>query len=355
MKYREVVDKILGRKQKPKPVGTSVVPVKKVAPPDPYRGFKKNKEINADIALTEDLFTQLAWWFSDGNNKEVTGFGVIDEECVVRWVCLTDTGTAGFVNNSAEGMIFAANEATNAGFDFVNMHWHTHPNMGPFYSSTDKEHHSRRMRDLQNLTEDGDMTFVVFDGIFWLTRRFIVTKTGVEWNDGLVSVGVDSEMSLPSEKPAVYARHSYGGDWVEDYVVAEKVTKVENVPQKQEEVVLFGGDWPCCEDCCQEFFKYGATLGKPGTVCSMCDEPIGESTTRLSTHEEQIADEAEDALDAYLGFLQDGHNVAALEAMTELAKTPVFDYFVELYEKRIKGKEDSVSLQMARHIAYFMA
>lgn len=353
MRYSELVDKLLKRK-KPKSPGASIVPVKKVEVVDWYKGFKQNKDIVADIALTEELFTQLAWWFCDGENKEVTGFGVIDEEGVVRWICYTDKGTAGFVNNSAEGMIFAADEAEKAGFDFVNMHWHTHPNMGTFFSGTDKEHHSRRMRDLP---EGGDMTFVVFDGIYWMARRFMVTKAGVEWNDGLVSLGENSKMALPNEKPVVrYEKHrtSWGFDEWEDPVV-----KAEKKPKGNE--VLIGGEWPCCEECCQEFFVYGASLGLPGTTCTMCGDPIAETTrmsddgtTRLSTKDEQLADEAEDALDAYLGLLQDGHNMAALDAMTEMAKTPeLFDLFVKLYDERIGGKEDAISRQMGRHIDYF--
>lgn len=315
------------KKASAKKSGTAIV--KKAV--NHYERFTRDPEIEADIVVPPSLFTAMSAWFHEGSGREITGYGVLSPEGDLVWTTYTDTGSSGFVTNSGDGAVEALMAAMKAGHDYVNLHWHTHPDMGPFYSTTDMEHHSHRAKS----SEVGDdITYLVFDGAYWLTRRVIVTGRGGEcsYNDGVVYLG-DSESPLPSKK---YSRsNSSWQNWSPSSSYVHKRGAYTT--------------YRVCDSCFDDFgTEYGLSLGRVGEVCFACDKiieiddgDIPDGST-LSDKESMLRDEAEDILDRYLDMLEDFGDSAGFEYLKSQSDKECFSIVVDLIRQRPGLINDSV-------------
>lgn len=309
---------------------------KVVIPPNHYHNFTKDVSIDADVVVPPDLFSAVASWFHEGSGKEITGYGVLDDSRSLVWVTMTDIGQSGFVNNSADGAAEAMATAMADGYNYIDFHWHTHPDMGPFYSATDKEHHSRAAR---RIGAGGDMTYVVVDGFYWCARRIITDKSdgSSRWNDGVVTIEGAAE-PLPSQK---YSRADYV-NWrsygYEDYgvkptspTVTYPIVRVDN---DSGDAYDDTSDVPLCHDCYTEMGGSGCREAKIGEVCWVCSEIAVEGKSTLSTRAAMLADEAEERLDEYLRLVESGPEPVAYGFFVESAGRECFGEMMKLIKSR---------------------
>lgn len=168
----------------------------------PLSGWVKDKEIGANLSISPDLFTTMVIWFNDGSGNEISGYAHVDEDAFVDWIIWTDEGKAGHVDNLAKNEVAAQVDAEKDGL-YINVQWHTHPMMGVFWSVTDEKQQFER---LEMTGVDNEIYFLVFDGVYWLTRRVVKSNDGIRYNDGSMKIE-ESNDSLPVKK---IANHEYG-------------------------------------------------------------------------------------------------------------------------------------------------
>lgn len=341
MKMNDLYDsQIESRRNRKKPVyvkGAKVAPVKVV---NHYEHFTVDASIEADIMVPPALFTAMSLWFHEGAGKEITGYGVVTPDGNLVWTTYTDTGTAGFVTNSGDGAVQAMLAAMKAGHEYINLHWHTHPDMGPFYSTTDMEHHAHRAKS----SEVGDdMTYLVFDGTYWLTRRVIVTGPNGQcsYGDGRVYLG-ESDDPLPNKKYTV----KHYGSWSDDewWSAGKKKKKDKKIESK---VLAEDMGYGVCDSCFLDFGdEHDIFLGRVGEICFTCGATISlsdddiifagdsPSVTVLHTKESMLRDEAEEALDDYLDLIEDHQEAAAWRFLRDTSKRECYPVLVKLIEER---------------------
>jgi proteasome lid subunit RPN8/RPN11 len=345
MKMTKLYDSKIGSRAQKSEVAPQKGAVTKVVPyVNHYAKFSFDDSIEADIVVPPVLFTAMSEWFHEGAGREITGYGVLTPEGDLVWATYTDTGSAGFVTNSGDGAVQAMMAAMKAGHTYINLHWHTHPDMGPFYSGTDKEHHANRA-----LSADigDDMTYLVFDGAYWLVRRIVVTAHGgvCSYNDGAVFLG-DSERPLPSAKYASKYQSWEGGL----YGAQKKNNGKNNNKKKKKEDEKYDSyddiEVVMCDDCIGEFgMQAGTGQGKIGDICWTCGDLItiadsdmpdipDDGVSRLMTRKEVLREEAEEILDMYLDFIDAFQEQRAYDHLRKASGEECFPVIMQIISER---------------------
>lgn len=106
----------------------------------------------------------------------------------ITWAELAVKGNSGFVGGTVE-YNKCLERAINEIEDVPLGSWHTHPDMGPFWSSTDEsDDQIRTIENNRKMAKEGVSYFLVFDQLDWLLRTFHWSPSGVTYHEGKVSL-----------------------------------------------------------------------------------------------------------------------------------------------------------------------
>lgn len=121
------------------------------------------------------IFAMMTSWFLKESPKETAGYFNWDEETnMIDW-CWHDeeaVKTSGHVRYGTAKMRMAWPEE-----GIPNGQWHTHPNLGTFWSGTDKNGQLEFMDALMPQNPDGYFCFIVIDKFDWHCTKLV-------WKDG---------------------------------------------------------------------------------------------------------------------------------------------------------------------------
>jgi hypothetical protein len=201
---------------------------------DPMKDWILDKEIHADLAIDVNVFSFMVDWFGENGFNEITGFAY-QEEGVLKWATWSDTGSGGSVVNSVDGERKAVLEASKDGY-YLNIQWHTHPDLGVFWSITDRVQQAARVK---LMGKDNEIHFVVFDGVKWLVRKIITANGVISYNDGKMYLeGADKPLLGERPTPIHTVDRNYNwGTWSKE---TKPITHYKN---PDEEKGIKQGSW----------------------------------------------------------------------------------------------------------------
>jgi hypothetical protein len=187
---------------------TPVTPlVGRQAPSSPRPTMEKkwqDKTVQADLDIPAGFFVAVVKWVLS-EKGEVSGFGVVEDAKLV-WMCLTSRGAWGAVEASKPEVIAALELAREKGYSTVNFQWHTHPDIGAYWSGTDTASQREIVDEARDVMDKGEFWFGVFDLDSYLSRRVVWDGDEVSFNDGAVFL---EGVKLPD---------SSSGAWEYEYV-----------------------------------------------------------------------------------------------------------------------------------------
>lgn len=290
-----------------------------------YKGWILDRSIDATTIISPFQFTTISVWQNNNPNSEISGYGVLDQEGVALWVGFTSIGNQGFVENEAQSELEAIVAASPYGD--INMHWHTHPGMGPFYSTTDEEHHAKRVRLNHGSL---DITYVVFDGVFAVARRVVHDGKETRYNDGRVFIE-DSEVPL-EEFPTERKRWGFSYSYPEP----KALYKEKKLPAKQVDDRSLLCD-KCISYYCFDDDTSWYRLASDNEPCDLCARPVesGDSRTLFDMFDKAMVDGDYSSAAMYLDEIEDEENPEDIINFLEKREGNwLADTFLKRYETR---------------------
>jgi hypothetical protein len=148
--------------------------------------------LSSRLTWGSDLWYDLSRWRAEAAKKEISGYASADSEGRIVWQCKTASGAMGSVHSTQEAQAEALFESIRLGL-VLNVQWHTHGGMSPFFSQTDDE----AQQGYLDHSAEGAMYFVCFGGLYALCRRMEWDRQlGPRIKNGTVWLG---DVQLPNE------------------------------------------------------------------------------------------------------------------------------------------------------------
>ena len=175
----------------------------------------KNTEIDATVHIPDRFMVALVRWQAKHKHDEVQGHGWI-EDGEIKWMCRTGIGQPGGVESTDAQVAMALEMAIKDGMPGLNLQWHTHPNIGVFWSRTDTRDHGDSLKLSQDVARatgtKSEAWFMVISGIKVLTRFYKVDEVGeITYNDGVATISTDkTELQGRRKVTTVQSRRNYG-------------------------------------------------------------------------------------------------------------------------------------------------
>lgn len=198
--------------------------VQAAAPPPAYSSLG-----NKTIVITAAAFLRIIEQLLDENNKEIAGFGVYDmkEEAIV-WIGDADIETHS-ATHVKSGVAPATLAALDAGYEGVNVQWHTHPGMAAYFSSTDMTDQFETMTStLKGDEKEGVRVFIVGDKLYWRHATYFFKDGKCDgYYTGYLQVGGSLLNYGSYSSYGNYARGVYAGYSWQDYQPAQTGTPTQ--------------------------------------------------------------------------------------------------------------------------------
>lgn len=165
--------------------------------------WPQDASVQANVAVSRDLWAAITVAQAKQSLKEIATYGVIEDGNLVWLPDSWREGGSGGVTINAEQAMAITRAAVAAGYGATNVHIHTHPGMSVWFSATDYSDHVEHIQTILDMARPvATLYFLVFDGIFAVTRRYVVEGERVAYNDGVVLL---ESVQLPTSRNTIYS------------------------------------------------------------------------------------------------------------------------------------------------------
>jgi hypothetical protein len=155
---------------------------------DLRQSFTQDEELDATIHIPDAAWAEMTLMQIAGGNNEIAFYGVI-EDGEVKWLSKASMGSAANVRVAEDKVTEATIAAVDAGFDTCNLHVHTHPAMGPFFSGTDDTDQADALSTMIDMKiPEFEAWFMCLSEFSALTIRYVGKDGEVTYNTGLATV-----------------------------------------------------------------------------------------------------------------------------------------------------------------------
>lgn len=153
------------------------------------------------MELPGELYLTMVKWQAQ-HPAEISGYGVVVDGRVEH-IWFAAKGTTAGVTATADTKSKILLEALSLGYDELNMQWHSHYGMTPYFSHTDESTHAQFLKSAKTQKQ---MLYICFDQMQMVARQFYVQE--LRYVDGLVSV---DGVTMPSVADMAIAAYTFKG------------------------------------------------------------------------------------------------------------------------------------------------
>lgn len=174
--------------------------------PDPFSELYKKipAQDGLEVEIHPLVFASIMAKFVEERPDETAGyFDVNPNGNIIDWSFNDPSadGTGGHVDYGTAEALLAYMGAFGHDAGFPNGQWHTHPNLTPYWSSTDKKAQLKTVVELMRNNKTGFYYFMVMDKLDWL-----ITK--ISWEDDKIVLAENGTVLLSGVKMEKRVRHT---------------------------------------------------------------------------------------------------------------------------------------------------
>lgn len=193
------------------------------------KGVQRDPFLDANFSMVPETLALLIVEQTRNRQKEIAGWGYIDESQTAVWLSVLSVGSGSNVVTTPQDMHWSQNALFEAIPDGVlNMQWHTHNTFLPFFSQTDEKDIAEHLDFILEQLPSGEYWAVVagYDVRNVIARRYVWKDGVVKYNEGnLVINGVKFNYTQPTSQYSVGATYSGWSGTTQKGTVTTQQTK----------------------------------------------------------------------------------------------------------------------------------
>lgn len=175
----------------------------------PKFSIKLDRNIDADLEIDPAIFVFLYGECLENITKEISGFGHISNG-LIDWACISTVGTSGSVSTNVDDVTWATLQCIEACGESPNLQLHTHPDFDTYFSGVDTSDIAKFVDQIRDLSESGEMYFMVYNLGAMLVRKIEWTKDAAYYNDGKVTLnGYELRTTLKGQQTIATTQKGY--------------------------------------------------------------------------------------------------------------------------------------------------